>query len=86
MIEKSPNVVPILKYAQANENFVTQLSKHIREQTNTLTKSTEPLIGAVIVLYGKDSIKTIRFRLTLELTELIIELGYAYPIDREPTS
>lgn len=70
MKKKSSNVVvPILKYSQANEDFVDQLSRFIREQAITLTKSTEPLTGAVVVLYGKDSMKTIKFGLTLELTD-----------------
>lgn len=69
MKRKSSNVVPILKYAQANEDFVDQLSRFVREQAITLTKATEPLTGAVVVLYGKDSMKTIRFGLMPELTD-----------------
>lgn len=69
MEKKSSNVVPILKYAQANKDFIDRLSMFAHEQAITFTKSTEPLTGAVVVLYGRDSMKTIRFGLTPALTD-----------------
>lgn len=62
MKKKTATVVPVLKYAQANEDFVEHLSMFIREHAVTLTEVTEPLTGAVVVLYGKDSMKTMYVR------------------------
>ncbi|MHB1292472.1 MAG: hypothetical protein ACYCY5_09835 [Sulfuricella sp.] len=64
MKNKPSNVVPIFKYVQTNDDFVDHLSQFIREQSVTLTSAAEPLVGAFVVLYGKDSIKRVRLKLT----------------------
>lgn len=50
------NVVAIHEYAKANAEFALRLDSIVREGVAAATSATEPVLGALVLIVGRDSI------------------------------
>lgn len=50
------SVVANHKYAKANEEFASRLDSIVKEGVAAATSATEPVLGALVLIVGRDSI------------------------------